>query len=63
MSPPPAGHANSPDFLSPGLDTRRESSELLDCVQVVWALHLVVALGKAVVRRLSGQCECKLQIY
>lgn len=54
MSPPPAGHANSPDFLSPGLDTPRESSELLDCVRVVWALHLVVALGRAVVPRMRG---------
>lgn len=43
--------ANSPDFLSPGLDTPRESSELLDCVRVVWALHVVVALGRAEVLR------------
>lgn len=51
--------ANSPDFLSPGPDTP-ESSELLDCVQVVWALHVVVALGRAEVLRVRGQCAVKV---
>lgn len=41
--------ANSPDFLSPGPDPPRDSSELLDRARgcsVAWALRVVVAVGE-----------------